>query len=65
MYNYDSFNFERLFEKHNSKDDTMNESEIQRVYNLPIHPRDSKIHSEKGFVNIDNGCMGVVIGVVL
>ena len=36
----------------------MNESELQRVYNYPIYPRDSKIYSDKGFVNIDNGIMG-------
>ena len=36
----------------------MNESELQRVYNYPIYPTDSKIYSDKGFVNIDNGSMG-------
>ena len=36
----------------------MNESELQRVYNYPIYPRDSKIFSDKGFVNIDNGFQG-------
>ena len=46
------------FVKKNLKDDTMNESELQRVYKLPIYPRDSKIHSDKGFVNIDNGFRG-------
>ena len=40
------------------KIDTMNESELQRVYNYPIYPRDSKIYSDKGFVNIDNGSQG-------
>ena len=33
----------------------MIESQLQRVYNYNIYPRDSKIHSDKGFVNIDNG----------
>ena len=33
----------------------MNELELQRVYNYPIYPRYSKIYSDKGFVNIDNG----------
>ena len=32
----------------------MNESELQRAYNYPIYYKDSKIFSEKGFVNIDN-----------
>ena len=36
----------------------MNESELQRVYNYSIYPRDSKIYSDKGFVNIDNGSQG-------
>ena len=40
------------------KNDTMNESQIQTVYNYPIYPRDSKKYSEKSFVNIDNGSMG-------
>ena len=36
----------------------MNESQLQRVYDYPIYPRDSKIYSDKRFVNIDNGSMG-------
>ena len=36
----------------------MKESEIQKVYNSSIYPGDSKIHSEKVFVNIDNGSQG-------
>ena len=36
----------------------MNESQLQRIYDYPIYPRDSKIHSDKGFVNIDNGFQG-------
>ena len=30
----------------------MNESQLQRVYNYLINPRDSKIFSDRGFVNI-------------
>ena len=44
--------------KCNLKNDTMNESELRRNYNYYIYPRDSKIHSEKGFVNRDNGSQG-------
>ena len=44
-----------FMKKYNLKNDTMNESELQRVYNYPIYPRDSKIYSDKGFVNIDDG----------
>ena len=33
----------------------MNESQLQKVYNYSIYPRDSKIYSDKGLVNIGNG----------
>ena len=36
----------------------MKESELQRVYNYSIYPRDSKKNSNKRFVKIDNGRMG-------
>ena len=42
-------------EKHILKNDTMNESQLQNFYNYPIYPRDSKIYSDKGFNNIDDG----------
>ena len=51
-------NFKDFMKKHNLKNDTMNESQLQRVYNYPIYPRDSKKNSEKSFVNIDNGSQG-------
>ena len=41
--------------KINLKNNTMNESELQIFYNCNIYPRDSKIYSDKCFVNIDNG----------
>ena len=44
--------------KYNLKIDTMNESQLQKNYNYSIYPRDSKIFSNKGFVNIDNGSQG-------
>ena len=40
------------------KNDTMNESQLQRIYSYPIYPRDSKIYSDNGFVNIDDGFQG-------
>ena len=46
--------FKDFMKKYKLKNDTMNESELQRVYNYPIYPRDSKVYSDKGFVNIDN-----------
>ena len=51
-------NFEDFMKKYNLKNDTMNESEIQRVCIYLIYPRDSEIYSDRGFVNIDNGSQG-------
>ena len=48
----------KVFMKKNLKNDTVNESQLQRVFNYPIYPRDSNIYSNKGFVNIDNGSQG-------
>ena len=36
----------------------MSETELQRVYNYPIYPRDSKICSDRGFVDVDDGSQG-------
>ena len=49
--------FKNFMKNYNLKNDTMTESELQRVYKYPIYPRDSKIYSDKGFVNIDDGSM--------
>ena len=51
-------NFKNFMKKYNLKNDTMDESELQKVYNYPIYPRDSRIYSDKGFDNIDNGSRG-------
>ena len=45
-------------EKNNIKSDTVNESELQKVYIYHIYPRDSIITTKRGFVNIDDGSMG-------
>ena len=50
--------FEDFMKKYNLRTDTMKESDLQRVHKYHIYPRDSKIHSKKGFVVIDNGSMG-------
>ena len=47
--------FKEFMKKYKLKNDTMNESQLQKVYNYHIYPRDSKIHSDRGFVNIDDG----------
>ena len=44
--------------KHNLKNITMNERELQRIYNYKKFPRDSQIITDKGFVNIYNGSQG-------
>ena len=38
-----------------SKNDTMTEIDLQRVFTYPIYPRDSKTYSDKGFMIVDNG----------
>ena len=50
-------NFKDFMQKYKLKNDIMNESQLQRVYKYPLYPRDSKLHSDKGFINIDNGSM--------
>ena len=50
--------FYRFYEKIKLKRNTMNESDLQRVYNYDIYPRDSKIHSDKRFVDIEDGSQG-------
>ena len=44
--------------KYKLKNEIMNESELQRIYEYPMYPRDSKNSSEKCFVNIDKGSVG-------
>ena len=51
-------NFKDFLKKYNLKNDTLNESQLQKVYKYPIYPRDSKIYSDRGFVIIDNGSQG-------
>ena len=36
----------------------MNESQLQKIYNYKIYPRDSKTISDRGFVKIHNGSQG-------
>ena len=51
-------NFIDFLTKYILINDTMNESQLQKVYNYPIYAKDSKIYSDKGFVNLDNGSQG-------
>ena len=50
--------FKDFMKKYTLKDDTMNESHLQRVYNYKIYPRESKIYSDRGFIIIDDGRIG-------
>ena len=47
------------------KNYTMNESKLQRAYNYKIYPRDSKIYSDKGYINIDDRSRGCSYWIVL
>ena len=51
-------NFKEFMKKNNLKNDTMNESVLQRTNNYIMYPRDLKINSDKGFVNLDDGSQG-------
>ena len=51
-------NFEDFIKKHKLKYDTMNESELQRVYNYKKFPRGSTTTTDKSFVKKDKGSMG-------
>ena len=61
LYKYSKMkilNFKDFMKKNILKNDTMNESELQKNFKYPIYTRDSKIYSDIGFVNIDNGSQG-------
>ena len=55
LINMNVLNFKDFMKKNKLKNDTMDESQLQRIYNYPVYPRDSKIYSDKGFINIDDG----------
>ena len=58
LINMKILKFKDFMKKNELKNDTKNESQLQKIFNYPIYPRDSKIYSDKGFVNIDNGSQG-------
>ena len=57
-YKLENLTLKDFMKKYHLKTDTISESQVQRVYSYPIYPGDSKIYSDKRFVNIDNGSMG-------
>ena len=48
-------NFKDFMKKDDFLKDTVNELELERIYNYQMYPRDSKIYSDRRFVNIDAG----------
>ena len=51
-------NFKDFMKTYNSKNDTINETQLQKIYNYTIYPRDSELNLDRGFVKIDNGSQG-------
>ena len=47
--------FKDFMKRYILKDDTMNESQLQKISQYSIYPRVSKIQSHKKLVNIDKG----------
>ena len=54
LINMKILSFKGFMKKYKLKNDTMNESQLQKIYNYPTYPRDIRIYSERGFVNIGN-----------
>ena len=51
-------NFKEFMKKYIVKDNTINGSQLQKIYKHNTYSRDSKRYTDKGFVNIDDGSMG-------
>ena len=51
-------NFKDFTKKYSLKNATLDESQLQKIYNFLIYPRDSKLYSNKGFVIVDDGSQG-------
>ena len=54
FYKMSMLSLKKLKKKKFFKNDTMNKSDLGKIYNFPIYPRDSKIYSDKRFINNDN-----------
>ena len=57
-------NFRDFIKKFKLKDDTMNESQLQRVYNYPIHPDIRKCIQIKVLLILITDLKGGLIGLV-
>ena len=51
-------NFRDFMRKYKIKNNTMNEFQLQKIYNYNTYPRESKIYSDRGYVHMDNGSQG-------
>ena len=47
-----------FMEKYKLGNASINESELPRAYKYHIYPRDSRLYSDKEFINKDNGSQG-------
>ena len=52
LINMKILTLKNFMKKYKLKNDTMNELQLQKIYNSSIYPKNSKIYSDKGFVNI-------------
>ena len=50
-------NFEDFMKYFNLRNNSMNESQLLKIYKYPIYPRDKKIYCDKGFENFVDGSM--------
>ena len=48
----------RLYEEVYSKENSMTETDLQKVYICHISPRDFLLTTDKGLLSIDNGSIG-------
>ena len=58
LINMKIIDFKDFMKKYKLKNNTMNELQLQKIYNYPIYPKNSIIYSDRGFINIDDGRMG-------
>ena len=63
--NIQNLNFKDFLKKRNIKHDITNEFELQRCYDYPIYPRDSKLLSEKDLkilmMDLEQGLIGFLL----
>ena len=58
LYKVTILKLKDFLEKYKLKNDTTSKSDLQKVFKYPNHPLASKVCSDEGFMNIDNGQKG-------